>query len=220
MSNDKNIVPLGTMQNQYQGFLKRLTHLDKNDIITRPNCKFCNHPARKEGEEKWERSGGSYATVERFFANYHKEHPEHPKMNYNNIRAHIDNHYQQQLKRLRMREYGNHLTEIMNEKVSQAEAIHALKTSIKMKYFDIASDPSLETARQADAQNKLAKTYLDIMKFEAELSGDLRPLNIFAEKVLNVFTHEIENESDAGFQQKLLEMIDKLQAEVGPVGGS
>ena len=214
----KGLTSLSSAESKYSRFLARMTDIGENDIIVRSNCKFCNHPARPQAEDKWERSGGSYASVIRFFEEYRKDHPDAPAMNAMNIRGHIDHHYKQQIRKLRMREYGDHLKAVMQERVDQMEMFEALTSSLQMKYVDVASDEEMGSSRQTDSMVKLAKILVDIAKFKAELSGDVQQINIFAERVLNVWTHAIQTEPDEDVKRKYLQVLNTLEAEVGGIG--
>lgn len=209
--------PLGEINEKYKQYFKRLTRLGAGDVITRPNCKFCNHPARKEGEEEFEKYG-SYAAVERFFEKYHQSHPEAPLMNFRNIRSHIENHFYQQQKKQRMAEYCDWLTEVMSEKRAKEEMFGILCESAKMKYMEVVSNNALEPSRQVDAMVKLGKLVLDVAKYEAEIRGDLKPVNILIDKVTNVWHHAIKDEEDPKVQRRLLEVLDIFQTEVEGAG--
>lgn len=215
---ESNVTPLGTTAHKYSQFLDRMTEIGENDIIMRANCKFCNHPARAEAEEKWERTSGSFASVERFFEECRKQNPEYPSVSYSNIKAHIEHHYQKQIRNLRMREYGESLKETMSQRAADQEMLEALSTSLQMKYVDVASDAELDSAKQTDSMVKLAKILVDVVKFKAELTGDFKQINIFAEKVMNVWNHAIQSEPDDNVKRKFLQFLDDLETEVGVTG--
>lgn len=208
-----DILPLAHVSNKYHQFVRRATEVEEV-IQTRQNCKFCTHPARQGAEEQWER-GGNFSAVYRFFEEYHAKNPDSPEMSLDNVKRHIERHYKQQLKKMRMQEYGEYLKNVMQERVDQIDTIEALSSSLQVKYLDVASDTELESLRQVDGMVKLAKIIVDILRFKAELSGDLKQINIFAEKVMNVFTRTIENEQDDSVKRKYLELINSLEDEVG-----
>jgi hypothetical protein len=217
-SGQNDILPLGKAQKKYENFLARMSEIGEHDVEFRPNCKFCQHPARIQGEEKWERSGGSYITVENFFNEYRKEHPECPPISYTNIKGHIEHHYKQQIKKLRIREYTHNLKYLLKEKVDQIETLDALSASLQMKYMDLASDTEIDSVRQADAQGKLAKIIVDIIKLKFELSGDLKPINLFVEKALNIFGTHLSTTSNNEVKEALMQVINSIEAEAGSIG--
>jgi vacuolar-type H+-ATPase catalytic subunit A/Vma1 len=212
-------VPLVDINNNYSGFAATLTNLEKGDIIYRPNCKFCNHPARMDAEKRWERAG-SWIAVEKFFENYRQQHPESPEMNNSNIRAHLINHYDQQFRRIRMRDYLDHLQEVMNQKLNHEQMLNSLATSLKMKYLDVASDGEMDTFRQVDAMTKIAKVIVEVLKHHAEIKGDIKPVNIFAEQVLHVWSDAIKTEHDDGVKRRLMDVMDVFQQRISglPMG--
>ena len=215
-----DIIPLSEGKDKCNKFLASLAEFSEEEVEVRANCKFCTHPARLEAEDKWERSGGSYAALERFFSEYKQKYPEAPSMSYVNIRRHVEGHYQNQIKKIRMKEYTNNLQSIMKERYDQIEMLNALATSLQLKYMEIASENTLHESKQADSMVKLAKIIIDVVKFRAELSGDIKQINIFAEKVMNVWSSAIQSEQDEHVKRRFLEVLDSLDAEVGIDGRS
>jgi hypothetical protein len=205
--------PLDIVDHQYDKIFKTLSKLEKGDIITRPNCKFCNHPIRHEAEEKWERST-NYAAVLRFFDEYRDKHPEAPKMKFVNVRGHILNHYNNQLKKIRMREYSDSLLDLMNERIQKDHMLETMSVALYEKFFDIASDNSLDPLRRADTLTKLHKSVGETAKLQAELRGDTKPINLFAEKMMNVWINAINSETDDTMKRKFIDVLETMQVEV------
>lgn len=209
--------PLSVNQKKYDNFLSKMTEIGENDIIVRNNCKFCKHPARFDAEEVWERSRGSFSTVERFFESYRKDHPDAPHMNTMNIQGHINHHYLQQIKKLRMREYADNLKVVMKERVDQIDMLDSLMTSLSMKYIDVASDSKLDPIKQADSEVKISKVLLDIIKLKLELSGDIKPITVFVEKTMHIFNAALQQETNQVVKEKLFNVITAIEAEAGDI---
>lgn len=208
MSEDK--LPLAKSEKLYQDYFQELSKLQQDDIISRPNCKFCVHPARQEAEQKWEQTG-VYASVERFFENYRKEHPEAPRMSFLNIKNHLLNHYEQQQKKVWLREYSDRLLAVMNKRVTDEQRMDLMKQQFEMKLHEIASDPTLDPIKQVDAMTKLGKVILDIAVTGAKLRGELQSVHLVTEKLTNVWVSTIQQQNDPKIKKILLDSLDEFQ---------
>lgn len=208
MSEDK--LPLAKSEKLYQDYFQELSKLQQDDIISRPNCKFCVHPARQEAEQKWEQTG-VYASVERFFENYRKEHPEAPQMSFLNIKNHLLNHYEQQQKKVWLREYSDRLLAVMNKRVTDEQRMDLMKQQFEMKLHEIASDPTLDPIKQVDAMTKLGKVILDIAVTGAKLRGELQSVHLVTEKLTNVWVSTIQQQNDPKIKKILLDSLDEFQ---------
>lgn len=208
MSEEK--LPLAKSEKLYDDYFKELSKLQQDDIICRPNCKFCVHPARIEAEQKWEQTG-IYASVERFFENYRKEHPEAPQMNFLNIKNHLLNHYEQQQKKVWLREYSDRLLSVMNKRITDEQRMDLMKHQFEMKLHEIASDPTLDPLKQVVAMTKLGKVILDIAMTGAKLRGELQSVHLVTEKLTNVWVSTIMQQEDPRVKKALLDSLDEFQ---------
>lgn len=208
MSEDK--LPLAKSEQLYQDYFKELSKLQQDDIICRPNCKFCVHPARQGAEQKWEQTG-IYASVERYFEDYRKKNPEAPQMSFLNIKNHLLNHYEQQQKKVWLREYSDRLLSVMNKRVTDEQRMDLMKQQFEMKLHEIASDPTLDPFKQADAMTKLAKVILDIAVTGAKLRGELQSVHLVTEKLTNVWVSMVQGQNDPRIKKILLDSLDEFQ---------
>ena len=203
---------------QFEKYFNKITELRAGDIIVKPHCKLCNHPLRAEAEEKWEltkgNSGrGSYTMVIKFL-NSHADEYDGVKFNHQNVSVHINNHYEQQLKRVWMREYGKDLQQVLNYRINKEEMFEGIIQSLQLKLFEIAAIPGLDIAKQADMMAKLSKQISETAITQAKLRGDLDTLDIYKEKVRTIFVKFIAAEPDLNRQRELLERLDHAKAEV------
>ena len=201
----------------YDKYFKQITELQAGDVIVQSSCKFCNHPLRAEAESKWEltkgqHGKGSYSLVTKFLNEHEDEHGVH--FCYQNVSVHLNNHYEQQLKRVRLREYGQHLAGIMNYKIGKDEQFEALSQSTQLKFFEIASDPDIDLLKQADMMTKLTKALLDIAMTQAKLRGDVDAIDLYKEKFQNIIVNFIAKESDSTRQRELIEQLDMAKSEL------
>jgi len=197
----------------YDSLFKEITKLDKNDIICRANCKFCNHSARFDAERKYEQGNRtSYTLVVKFFDEYRKQHPEAPVMNVPNVRDHILHHYLQQEKKMWMREYSGRLTELMNYKISEDREFEMLAATLELKLHEIASDPTLDTLKQADTMTKIIKSKLDVKAMQHRLRGEMDGVSMLTENLQNVWFHMIKSEKDPLIKRSLIKCLDAFQS--------
>jgi hypothetical protein len=203
-------LPLAKSETQMDTYFRELTKLQEDDVICRPNCKFCVHPARQEAEMKWEKTG-IYASVERFFENYRKEHPEAPQMSFVNIKNHLLNHYEQQQKKVWLREYSDRLLAVMNKRVSDEQNMEIMKQQFQMKLHEITSDPTLDPFKQVDAMTKLGKIILEIQITAAKLRGEVQSVQLVTEKLTNVWVSLISDANDPRLKKLLMDSLNQFE---------
>jgi hypothetical protein len=202
----------------YERYFDKITELKAGDIIVHAQCKLCNHPLRSEAEAKWEqtkgRAGrGSYAMVIKFL-NEKADEYDGVKFNYQNVSVHINHHYEQQLKRMWMREYGRHLKAVVDDKITKDEMFEGIIQSLLMTFFEIAANPDIDPLKQADTMTKLEKSIADASDAQSKLSGDINTLDVYKEKVQNVIVNFISTEKDTVRQRELLQQLDIARAEL------
>ncbi len=203
---------LPNVEKAYDKYFQKISELQAGDIIVSAQCKFCNHPLRSQAEEQWEltkgQSGkGSYRLVIKLL-NEHADEYDGVKFNHQNVSVHLNHHYEQQLKRLRNREYGRKLVEIQNYKIAKDEQFDALIQATQLKFFEIAADPDIDLVKQAEAMTKLTKSILDVHVTQAKLRGDIDTIDIYKEKFHNIIVNFIAKEQDSTRQRELIEQLD------------
>ena len=210
---EKNKFLVPHLEDKYNSYFHKLTELRAGDIIVVTQCKLCNHEIRAEAEEKWEatkgHSGtGSFAMVIKFLNDRVPE----MKFGYQNVKMHLVNHYEQQIKRVRLREYGKHLAEIVNYKIAKEEMFEGLIQSLQLSYYETASDNDLEPYKRADMQVKLSKSILDICLVQAKLRGEINDLDVYKEKMQNIIINFISSEKNVEKKRELLEKLDAFRS--------
>lgn len=215
MEENQNFL-LPNAEKTYDKYFEKITELQADDIIVHHQCKFCNHPLRAEAEEQWEltkgQSGkGSYRMVAKFL-NEHADEYDGVKFNHQNISVHLNNHYEQQLKRLWLREYGQHLAGIMNYKIGKDEMFETMIQATQLKFFEMAANPDLDPVKQADIMTKLSKSILEIAVTQAKLRGDIDTIDIYKEKFHNIIVNFIAKDPEG--QRDLIEQLDLAKSEL------
>lgn len=214
--NQKFLLP--NAEKTYDKYFNKITELQANDVIIRQQCKFCNHPLRAEAEEQWEltkgqHGKGSYRLVIKFL-NEHADEYDGVKFNHQNVSVHLNHHYEQQLKRLWLREYGRNLVEIQNYKIAKDEQFNALIQATQLKFFEVAADPDIDLIKQSEAMTKLAKSILEIYVVQAKLRGDIDTIDMYKEKFQNIIVNFIAKEQDPANQRELIEQLDMAKSEL------
>ena len=207
---------LPSAEKKYSKYFKKITELQAGDIIVSAQCKLCNHPLRAEAESKWELTKGqggrgSYAMVLKFLNEASDEYGG-IKFNYQNISTHLNHHYEQQLKRMWMREYGKTIISAVNYKIGQEEELEALVQANLMKFFELAANPDLDPIKQAEVMTKLSKAVIDIRTNQAKLRGDVDTIDIYKEKFLSIIVNLAKD--DTSRQRELMEQLDLVKDEL------
>jgi len=205
------------LQKKYDKYFEKVTELQVGDIIISPLCKLCHHPLRKEAEAKWEQSKGLHGkgncTMVIRFLNDHADEHGGIKFNHQNVSVHLNHHYEQQLKRLWLREYGKNLAAVMEERVHREEMFEALTQAMQLKLFEMAANPEVDIVRQTDAMVKMTKSILDISMVQAKLRGDIDTVDAFKEKFQHIIVQFIASETDTERQKELIRQLDLAKEE-------
>lgn len=208
----KNLVPINQIEQTYNGMFRELSELSEGDIVISPTCGFCNHQVRAEAEAVWEKTS-NFTSVEKVFRDYEKQNPQIAVVSYGSIRNHIHKHYAQQEKRLWLREYANRLGTMINYKIHQDKRMELLMAQMEMKLLDVASDPTLDVLKQADAMTKLTKMMLEITDFQARLRGELQSTSGLTEKFTQIWLHVISSQTNEQVKRQLVEALDTFQEQ-------
>ncbi len=215
VSSDESLFP--KIERDYENLFNQISKLEESQLIVRPNCKFCNHPARADGELKWEQSGGSYTMVEKFFAKYSEQNPQYPKMTYHNIHDHIWNHYTEQVRKIFLKEYGNRLQEFINFKVTTAKRFDGNLAVLEMQIFDLASNPMIDAIKKSQTIVQLMKMQLEISVAQAKLNGEMEHGAVMTEKFMNTWMHIMAKTKDENVRKGLMEALNDFQSELESV---
>jgi len=211
-------VSLPSVERDYEALFKEVSKLDENDLVVRKNCKFCNHPNRFDAELKWEKSGGSFAMVQKYFDELCVLDPTLPHMTYQNIRDHVYNHYKAQERKIFLREYSERLRDFINYKTSRDKMFEAQDAALEMQLFDIASSPNIDSCKKADVMCKIGKLRLEILLTQQRLKGELNVGHAMVEKFMNVWLHLIGAQKDEQVRKGLMDALDSFQSQIEGLG--
>lgn len=215
MTNNTNLAQsMGAIDATYQDLFKEITRIEDSSLSFRPNCKFCNHPIRIQGEQKWEESNFSFAPVERLFKKWEEENPSESRMYPQNIRTHLLKHYRSQEKKLWLEHYTEECKAYMNLKIAQDRRFDMLRAVAQKEMFEIAADPTLDRIKKSDQIVKLIKIVLEIDDMQNRLRGDIRPANVLMERFSNAWSFMIAKQHDEKVKAVLLETLDLFQEQM------
>jgi len=202
------------VEQTYSNLFREVTKLNENDVICRSNCHFCTHPARQEAEKKWDQMHGSYPPVMKFFKRWEEDHPDHAVMSDQAVRNHLLKHYAKQEKRMWLKEYVSECQEYMKYRINLDQKFDMLSAVFEKQLFDVGSSENLDPIKQSDQMVKLGKMLIEIQECQAKLRGDLKPVNVMQEKLMNVWFHVINNQHDQRVKTQLMSALDTFQQHV------
>jgi hypothetical protein len=207
-------IKIASIENTYDGLFATLHKLDPHDVITRSNCKLCNHPYRAETERKFEEVGRAYTTTFNFIKAWEKDNPQPVPINFTNVRSHLLQHYLKQERKIWLKEYAIDLKALMDYKVDQDHKFEMLGASLELKLHEIASDPTLDILKQADVMTKLVKSILEITVTQAKLRGEMQSVNIVIDKFQHVWFKLVNSQPNEEVKRALLDGLDTFQSEL------
>jgi hypothetical protein len=188
----------------------------EKDVVCRPNCKFCNHPARIEAERVWEKTR-NFQSVLKFFSDFNEKNIEDktlPDMSFQNIKPHLLKHYEDEQRAIFVREYSEHLREIVNYKINRDRMFEELSAMLSLKLMQAAADPRIDFNKSVDAITKLVKSLTEIWDLQAKLRGELATSDVIINKFQDAFLCVIRKESDDNVKRKLVEALDVFQEKI------
>jgi len=209
------------VNDQVKGFLSKISRITPTDIKKREDCKFCLHPFKIEAEELWEKTKGkgvqgTLSAVVRFFERKKDQNPEMdlPTMTYQNVQRHIKRHYEKTERKVRMREYGEHITDVINSKVSNDNTIDMLLVIMQEQLVDVGSDENMGVTKKTELLAKVSTTIVDLIKYQDNLRSDLNIAAVMKDKFINMWISFITMQQDKEIKKVLVEQLDTLKNEL------
>ena len=213
--NKELLIP--SLEKSVGGFLKKVSTMQAGDVIVHPTCKLCHHPLRSEAEVKWEQTRGSHGkgniSMVTKFLNDRADEYDGVKFNQQNVTAHLTNHYDQQMKRMWLRHYGQHLSDIMNYKIGKDEMFEGILQTLHYKLHETAANPDLDPVKQADMLSKYTKSAIEVVVLQSKLRGEFDTLDLYKEKFHQIIVHYIA-EKDVDRQRELFQRLDDAKNEI------
>ncbi len=215
---DKKEFMVPALEKSYDTYFDQITEMQEGDIVTNQLCKFCMHPLRAEAESKWEQTKGehgkgSYIRVINFLNSKADEH-DGVTFTYGNVTAHLRHHYEQTVKRTRLRNYAKDISKYMNYKQSKNEMFESLVQANYHKFLETGANYELDPVKQADMMTKLTKCILEISTAQAKMSGDVNAVDLYKEKFHTIMVTMISGEEDPARKRKFLQQLDDLREDI------
>ena len=207
-------IKIASVEKTYDGLFTSLNELDPHDVITRGNCKFCNHPYRSEAERKFEQVGRSFLLTYNFIRDWEKENPQPSPINQTNVRVHLQQHYLKQERQIWLREYSRDLKAMMDYKIDQDHKFEMLGAALELKLHEVAADPTVDLLKKADAMTKLVKSILEVTVTQAKLRGEMQSVNIVIDKFQHVWLKLVNSQENEDVRRALQDGLENFETEL------
>jgi len=188
-------------------YFDALNKLDDKDQIHDVRCKFCNSKLRVGGEAEWERVRVFKRVTEWFQKNGEN-------MNINNVRVHIMNHYMRQEQLIMRRHYAERLLPIINYKINKSKRIETLLAMLEdkaWKYASIEHTDDIKAMKSDEMLVKIIKETTNLIKMQAELTGELDPIKLIVERFQQIFVSFIGKVDDPKLKLKMVKELEDLK---------
>lgn len=198
-----------------------LIDVDEEDIIYRENCKLCNHRLRFEAERKWEETDNFTQTAKWLneqvdeYNEYQDEEDQEDHFSVMNVRTHMKNHYKEQERQIRLKEYSKKIEALVNIKQDKK---HMLDVALAVSFENLSKIASIETGdmksekSRSDAINKIMATIVNIIELQTKIEGEISSIELVQEKFVNTWIDVINKEKSDTKKQILVEMLEQFSA--------
>jgi hypothetical protein len=184
---------------------------EKNIIISRSNCKFCQSKVRIEAEEEYEKTGNIKKVAEFLAING-------DKISYLSVRNHIQLHYLKTNKRMKLMEYASDLNQWKENQITMREHMFERIAMMRREMCFIAADSEgleLKERRQsADTIKKLSDGIGTLEDKILLMDAGIEPAEIIIEKIRDIMGDKIKNSNDPKVKQALIEVLKDLSKNV------
>lgn len=195
---------------ELEHYLGVINELDEKDQISNARCKFCKSENRHEGEMEYERCKNFKVVLD--FMN-HKDGEN--AYNYNNIRIHIRSHYLKSEQMIQRQNYGKHIAEVMKHKfhkMKRVESMVAMLEDKAWKYAAIADNEDwIKSLKNDDMFLKVVKEMANLLQIQAQLEGEMKPVQIIIERFEQIIVSAIDEISDSKKKMSILKELEKLK---------
>lgn len=201
-----------------------LIDIDENDIIYRENCKLCNHRLRFEAEKKWEEINNYTQTAKWLndkideYNNSHEDEDIEEHFSVMNVRTHMKNHYKEQEKQIRLKEYSKKIENLVNIKQDKR---YLLEVALAVSFENLSTIASMEVdddiksaKSRSDAINKIMATIISIIELQTKIDGEISSIEMVQEKFVNTWIDVINKEKSDAKKQILVEMLEQFSGGV------
>ena len=186
--------------------------IDTSRVVTRANCRLCNHPLREQAEAMYAESSNA-KKVHRWLVSQGLN-----DIHYNSVYNHLTRHFMQPILDERIKDYASDLKRYAQLQEAQEEKIRRHIGMIERRILLIEANTDEENI---DSQRKTGETVAKLMdqihKWEeklAELDGAKEPVRIVLHKFNDIVRIKIDDIQDPAARLVLQEIIDEFAQEV------
>jgi hypothetical protein len=219
-SEDLGVFSTGN-DNQIDRVFDSLIEVNQNDIIVRKNCKLCVHSMRFESEQKWEELNYDYTNTTVFINDEVKKHNEDNTLDemwayltVQNVTNHMKNHYKEQERQIRLREYAKKIGDIVQIKQEKGKL---LETALAVCFENLSRIASIDTANdmrseksRSDATMKIMSTVLSIVDLQSRIEGEVAAADIVKERFVQTWVDVINKEESDAKKAILCSMLEEF----------
>ena len=219
-SGENGVFSLNTEQ-QITKVFDTLIEVNEKNIIVRKNCRVCNHPLRFETEKKWEESGFDYTQTATWINDEIKKHNEDNELSkmweyvsIQNVRNHMKEHYQEQERQIRLKEYSKKIEDMVKIKQNKERLLEVGLAVCFENLGRIASvvtegDMKSEKSR-SDALNKIMTTILSVIDLQSRIEGEISTADMVKERFMQTWINVINKEESDVKKSLLIEMLEEF----------
>jgi hypothetical protein len=203
-----------------------LIEVNQEDIIVRDNCKLCNSSLRFEAEKQWEDLTKNFTkTTEWLNAEVDKlnlyldDEEKESNFTVHNVKNHMKNHYAEQERQIRLRDYSKKIEELVQVKQHKS---HLLESCVAICYenlADIAStevgDDIKERKLRSDSINRIMSTMMSVIDLQNKIDGEISSADAMKSKFANIWIDIINREESDVKKRILMEMLEDFSKEIG-----
>lgn len=220
------------MKDLKKSVLAPLIHVNEKDIISKPNCKLCNNPLRFEAEKYWEENDFNFSKTLRWInervEDYNVTKPddmeEMESFSMANLNNHMKNHFREQERQLRLKEYAKSIESLLASKQDKMDVLDFALAACQENLARVASVETHGSAKgeisRADAINKVIKQMLDVVKTQKDMMGEISAIDIVQEKVAQIWIQMIGDEDNEAKKRIYVKMLEEFSERFKELEGN
>lgn len=212
LAKSKNQSDMTPLQRSVHDFLQGVVDLDPQGVFTRADCKFCNHPLRKQAEDVFISTNNKTKVID-FFNEKYKESPsEYPKMTTANIYNHLKRHFRNTVVSKRKEEFGDRIVGMLPKQLPLVQAMEFYAAVLQDEFLNLASDDDLDPIKKNDAMVKNAKMMLDLCQYHDNLNSDMEKIEMFMSQFQEIMTVQIKKQTNPEVREVLVEQLHAIES--------
>ena len=208
--------------NEIEKIFDTLIEVNTEDLIVKESCKLCNFRLRYDAERFWESCEKNYTQtvqwindqVSNFNATVFTVEEKEPLFTIANVRNHMRNHYSEQERQIRLKDYSSKIGALINIKQDKRRL---LDVAIAVCYENLSRIASMETNGEvknekirSEAISKIISNILSIIDVQGKLDGEISSFGLIQEKFEKVWIDFINKEQSDAKKKILIHMLEEF----------